>query len=232
MPLTPSHKNITTNAKMKISQKWTKPLARLAVIAILTSLPACGVYEPFPSKRTSPMKGSPSGTEYLTSVNTVITRPDPPRVDNISYWDGNGIAGSPSITVDLSDQKAFFYKEGKLVGVSRISTGREGYNTPSGSFKIIQKNQDHRSSIYGDYVDGSGRKVVADVDVRKDPKPPGATFAGAPMPYFMRIHGGVGMHAGFLPGYAASHGCIRMPEKMARIFFMNVQQGTPVQVVH
>jgi lipoprotein-anchoring transpeptidase ErfK/SrfK len=52
------------------------------------------------------------------------------------------------------------------------------------------------------------------------------------MPYFMRIHGGVGMHAGFLPGFAASHGCIRMPERMAQIFFANVSHGTPVRVVN
>jgi lipoprotein-anchoring transpeptidase ErfK/SrfK len=52
------------------------------------------------------------------------------------------------------------------------------------------------------------------------------------MPYFMRIHGGVGMHAGFLPGFPASHGCIRMPERMAQIFFANVSHGTPVRVVN
>jgi lipoprotein-anchoring transpeptidase ErfK/SrfK len=50
------------------------------------------------------------------------------------------------------------------------------------------------------------------------------------MPYFMRFAGGVGMHQGFLPGYAASHGCIRMPEFMARKFFDNVRKGTPVRV--
>jgi len=75
--------------------------------------------------------------------------------------------------------------------------------------------------------------MVANVGVKKDPKPAGASFRGAPMPYFMRITPtGVGMHAGFLPGFPASHGCIRMPERMAEIFFANVSHGTPVRVVH
>jgi lipoprotein-anchoring transpeptidase ErfK/SrfK len=74
--------------------------------------------------------------------------------------------------------------------------------------------------------------VVSNVGVKRDPKPSGTSFRGAPMPYFMRIHGGVGMHAGFLPGFAASHGCIRMPERMAQIFFANVSHGTPVRVVN
>jgi lipoprotein-anchoring transpeptidase ErfK/SrfK len=51
------------------------------------------------------------------------------------------------------------------------------------------------------------------------------------MPFFMRITGGVGMHEGYLPGYPASHGCIRMPGKMAAIFFSNVDLGTPVEIV-
>lgn len=174
-----------------------------------------------------------STTQYLTSGGRVVERTSTGGIiDNVSYWDGDGVAGSPSITIDLGEQKAFFYKSNRLVGVSMISSGREGYSTPAGSFKIIQKNKDHVSNLYGDYVDGSGNVVVANVGVKKDPKPPGALFRGAPMPYFMRIHGGVGMHAGFLPGFPASHGCIRMPERMAEIFFANVSHGTPVRVVN
>ena len=60
--------------------------------------------------------------------------------------------------------------------------------------------------------------------------PPGGVFDGARMPYFMRITGGVGMHEGFLPGYPASHGCIRMPGFMAENFFHNVEVGTPVKI--
>jgi hypothetical protein len=154
------------------------------------------------------------------------------KFDDVSYWDGDGVSGSPRIRISLGEQRAYFYKDDQLVGVSTISTGREGFNTPTGSFKIQQKDADHKSSLYGDYVDASGNIIKKDIDTKKDPKPPGAIFDGARMPNFMRIHGGVGMHAGFLPGYPASHGCIRMPAFMAQNFFNNVSVGTPVSVVN
>ena len=152
--------------------------------------------------------------------------------DTISYWDGDGVSGSPSVKIKLSEQRAYFYKGGKLVGVSQLSTGREGLITPSGSFSITQKDKDHVSSKYGDYVDDAGNVVKANVDSGKDAKPPGTRFKGAPMPYFMRIVGGVGMHAGYLPGYPASHGCIRMPEFMAENFFNAISAGTPVTITN
>ena len=152
--------------------------------------------------------------------------------DNVSYWDGDGAPGSPSIRISLSEQRAYFYKGGELVGISTISTGREGYSTPTGSFKILEKHRDHKSSLYGDYVDLDGNILKKEVDTRKDKKPPGAIYDGAKMPYFMRIVGGVGMHEGFLPGRPASHGCIRMPGFMAESFFAAVSLGTPVTVVN
>jgi hypothetical protein len=153
--------------------------------------------------------------------------------DDVSYWDGDGVQGAPSIRISLGEQRAYFYKGGQLVGVSAIATGREGYATPTGNFKIIQKSKDHKSNLYGNYVDPrTGEIIQKDVAVKKDPKPPGAVFDGASMPYFMRIVGGVGMHEGFLPGYPASHGCIRMPGFMAERFFDSVTMGTPVAVTY
>jgi lipoprotein-anchoring transpeptidase ErfK/SrfK len=152
----------------------------------------------------------------------------PPR-DTISYWDGDGMGGKPSVKISLGEQRAYFYKSGQLVGISQLSTGREGLNTPKGQFSIIQKDKDHISTKYGDFVDAGGNVVKANVAIG-DPKPPGSHFKGAPMPYFMRIVGGVGMHAGYLPGYPASHGCIRMPEFMAENFFKSVSMGTPVTI--
>jgi len=155
----------------------------------------------------------------------------PPR-DTVSYWDGDHASGSPSIKISLGEQRAYFYKSGVLVGVSQLSTGREGLNTPTGNYKIIQKDKDHASSLFGDYVDASGQVVKANVDIKKDPKPPGTHFKGTPMPYFMRIVSGTGLHAGYLPGYPASHGCIRMPEFMAEDFFRSVSVGTPVTITN
>jgi lipoprotein-anchoring transpeptidase ErfK/SrfK len=142
------------------------------------------------------------------------------------------VSGAPSIVIDLGRQEALFYKSGQLVGESPISSGREGYNTPTGRFSIIQKDRNHLSTLYGDYVDAAGNVVVKNVGVVEDPRPPGTYFRGAPMPYFMRIHDGVGMHAGYLPGVPDSHGCIRMPLRMAEIFFAHAPSGTPVRVTH
>ncbi|MEP6937989.1 MAG: L,D-transpeptidase family protein [Chthoniobacterales bacterium] len=150
--------------------------------------------------------------------------------DTVSYWDGDGLSGKPSIKIKLAEQRAYFYKGGQLVGVSQLSTGREGLITPNGKFSIIQKDKEHVSSKYGDYVDDADNVVVPNIDKEKDPKPPGTHYKGAAMPYFMRIVGGVGMHAGYLPGYPASHGCIRMPEFMAESFFNSVTAGTPVTI--
>lgn len=198
--------------------------SRLICCLLLAGLAGCASYD---RRLTS------STTQYLTNGGQVVAKPSSVGMtDTVSYWDGDGVSGSPAITIDLREQKAFFYKSGKLVGVSMISSGREGYGTPAGNFKITQKNKDHISNLYGDYVDSGGNVVVANVGVKRDPRPPGTSFRGAPMPYFMRIHGGVGMHAGFLPGFPASHGCIRMPEQMAEIFFANVSHGTPVRVIN
>ena len=152
--------------------------------------------------------------------------------DNVSYWDGDEMGGKPSVKISLGEQRAYFYKGGKLAGISQLSTGREGLNTPIGKFAIEQKDVNHVSTKYGDYVDAGDNVVKPNVELGKDPRPPGSHFKGAPMPFFMRIHGGVGMHAGYLPGYPASHGCIRMPEFMAEEFFKSVSVGTPVMITN
>lgn len=168
-------------------------------------------------------------TQYLGGTRGAAPSGGAPQ-DNVSYWDGDGIVGKPSVKISLREQRAYFYKNGLLVGLSQLSTGREGLNTPHGRFSIIQKDVNHVSSLYGDYVDSAGNVVKPNVDVNKDPKPPGTHFKGAPMPYFMRVTQGIGLHAGYLPGYPASHGCIRMPEFMAENFFKSVSTGTPVTI--
>ena len=171
-------------------------------------------------------------TVYMGGFHTAHTRAPHANVDNVSYWDGDHAGGAPAIRISLREQCAYFYKGGELVGISTISSGREGFGTTAGSFRIIQKDKDHVSSRFGDYVDRDGRIIRKEIDREKDPMPKGAIYDGARMPYFMRIVGGTGMHAGFLPGYPASHGCIRMPGRMAEIFFHNVSVGTPVTVTN
>lgn len=137
-------------------------------------------------------------------------------------------SGRPTIVVSLRAQEAYLYRAGERTASSRISSGREGYRTPVGRFRVIRKDQDHRSSVYGDYVDDSGRVVKANVDIRRAAKPPHSHFVGAPMPYFLEFSPGYGLHQGYLPGVPASHGCIRMPYWKARQFYNAAHIGTLV----
>jgi hypothetical protein len=107
------------------------------------------------------------------------------------------------VVVNLSGQKAELYRDGQLVDTTRVSTGRKGYSTPSGTFVITNKHQSWTSTIYH----------VA-------------------MPWFMRLNcGSIGMHAGNIPGYPASHGCIRLPYAKAKAFFAQLRTGDVVEVV-
>lgn len=191
----------------------------LAVLAILLVGCASDRYELGSTGEQNPF--FPGGTQGY---------PGEEGEDNISYWDGDGIAGPPTIIVDIGNQRAYFYKGKILAGVSVVSTGREGYDTHPGKFQITEKDIGHVSSLYGDYVDRNGQVVLENVENGKDPRPPGTIFRGAAMPYFLRVHGGIGMHAGYLPGYPASHGCIRLPERIAVKFFQNAAVGTPVEI--
>lgn len=191
--------------------------------ATLLYLASCESYDPRFAAETQYLGGVYGGGPVSSSA----------PLDTISYWDGDGMEGKPSVKINLREQRAYFYKSGQLVGISQLSTGREGLNTPAGHFRISQKDLNHVSSKYGDYVDAAGNVIVPNVGLGQDPKPAGTRFKGAPMPYFMRItSGGVGLHAGYLPGYPASHGCIRMPEFMAERFFESVSIGTPVTVTN
>jgi lipoprotein-anchoring transpeptidase ErfK/SrfK len=86
--------------------------------------------------------------------------------------------------------------------------------------------------VYGNFVDSSGRIVRGGVSALIDAAPSGSHFEGAPMRWFMRLTWeGVGMHVGILPGYPASHGCIRLPAEVAQALYVKVKIGTPVKVV-
>jgi lipoprotein-anchoring transpeptidase ErfK/SrfK len=146
------------------------------------------------------------------------------------YWNGVGVSGSPKIVVHLREQRAYFYKGKRLVGESTISTGKPGFSTPPGHYRVIQKDKNHVSSEFGDYIDDDGNVVKSNIDVRKDSKPRGTHFDGARMPYCMHFNGGYAMHEGYVPPYAASHGCIRLPKGMAEHFFNAAPEGTSVIV--
>jgi hypothetical protein len=159
-------------------------------------------------KRFSPFCALGSTLIALSGCNTVT--------DLVTSKLPESHSGRPMIVVSLREQEAYLYRGGHRTASSRISSGREGRRTPIGRFQVIRKDEDHRSSLYGDYVDASGRIVKANVDSRRDSKPPHSHFVGTPMPYFLEFSPGYGLHQGYLPGVPASHGCIRMPYWKAR----------------
>ena len=136
---------------------------------------------------------------------------------------------SYSVEIDLQEQTAYLVRDGRVVLSTPIASGRYGHLTEPGSFKIIDKERSHFSTLYGKIVDASGRTIVSDADADM-PVPRGGRFIPAPMRYFMRFNESIGMHAGYLPGYPASHGCVRLPEENAIAFFNAVNVGTPVTV--
>ena len=140
-------------------------------------------------------------------------------------------AENAHVIVSLTKQRAYLMTGEEIAIDSPISSGKRGHTTPNGSFSVLEKDKDHHSSLYGDYKDTQGRTVRGGISAHIDAAPSGTHFVGASMKWFMRLTGeGVGMHVGILPGYPASHGCIRMPEPAAAQFYSHVKVGTPVRV--
>ncbi|MCP5536172.1 MAG: L,D-transpeptidase family protein [Akkermansiaceae bacterium] len=175
-----------------------------------------------------------AGTQYLSGYgpqNGLPMSAGTPVYQPKGYWDGDGVDGPAKIRIVRSEQKAYFYKGGVLVGVAPVSSGDKQHPTPAGSFRVTEKDIDHVSSAYGVIKNrATGEVVNNNADFRKDKPGPGEIAVHAPMPYFLRFNHGIGMHTGFLPGYAASHGCVRMPDHMAKKFYEHAEIGTPVIV--
>ena len=135
------------------------------------------------------------------------------------------------IVVSIPKQRAYLMIGDEIVADGPISSGRRGHESPTGQMHVLEKDPNHHSSLYGDFVDGSGRVVRAGVSARIDSAPSGTHFAGASMKWFLRLtEDGVGMHVGILPGYPASHGCIRQSIDGAKLFYDYTKVGTPVDV--
>jgi len=135
------------------------------------------------------------------------------------------------IVVSIPKQRAYLMIGEEIVADAPVSSGKRGHETPRGHFTVMEKDPNHHSSLYGDFVDRSGRVVRAGVSAHIDSAPSATHFAGAAMKWFLRLTGeGVGMHIGILPGYPASHGCIRESVDGAKLFYDHAKVGTPVDV--
>jgi lipoprotein-anchoring transpeptidase ErfK/SrfK len=114
---------------------------------------------------------------------------EPPPPPPLPPTPEEALADGVLIVVSLASQRMFVFRDGDLWDSSKVSTGKRGNETPVGTFPILQKKVHHRSNLYDD----------------------------APMPYMQRLTwGGVALHAGHVPGYPASHGCVRMPKSFAK----------------
>ena len=164
-----------------------------------------------------------------TSVTKLISRQAPPKIN--SSLAGAINPGNSRFVISISKQRAYLMVGDDVYIDTPVSTGKRSGMTPTGSFKISEKDADHRSSIYGEFVDSKGRTVRSGISTKVDSAPSGTRYRGAAMNWFCRLtSGGVGMHTGILPGYPASHGCVRLPEEIAKMIFERVKIGTPVTI--
>jgi len=165
-------------------------MRRVVAVLLLGLLLSVGVYAAVPvwgAKQSSP-------------VDTPPTQLKPGEW----IWGGttNG-RGPMAIVVSLTEQRAYAYRNGILIAVSTVSSGKRGHETPTGVFTILQKDKNHHSSLYN----------------------------SAPMPYQQRLTwDGIALHAGGLPGYPESHGCVHLPTEFARKLFEATNMGMTVVV--
>ena len=119
-------------------------------------------------------------------------------------WGGDSKEMGPmAVVVSITEQRAYVYRNGLLEAVSTVSTGKPGHETPTGVFTILQKDKDHHSNKYND----------------------------AAMPYQERLTwDGIALHAGGLPGYPESHGCVHLPTAFARLLFGATNMGMVVVI--
>lgn len=209
-------------------------LATLGALSALLS--QCSPYAPYSGTPSARYGG---GTQYLSGYGPppsnlaprLTAAGKPAKYQPQGYWDGDGVRGPAKIRIVRGEQKAYFYKGDTLVGIAPISSGDLDHSTPPGLYKVTQKDIDHESSVYGIIKNKhTGETINNNADIRKSKVRSGEVFVHAPMPNFMRFNHGIGMHTGYLPGYAASHGCVRLPDYMAIKFFENSKVGTPVIV--
>lgn len=192
-------------------------------LGIMLSLGGCSAFE----SASSEAVGIPSSAQ---SPGKNPHRAGRFPVGGDYFWQGGETLEQPSIIIHLGEQLLEVFDGKVLVARSSVCSGRRSRPTPAGHFSVLEKIPEHVSSRYGDYIDEGENLVQANIDNAAGPPPPGAMFRGTKMPFFLRFLGGIGLHAGPLPGYPDSHGCVRLPPFVAQRLFFAVPVGTPVEV--
>ena len=177
----------------------------------------------------SAQRPTPPPIQPLRKASDLIHKQDPIKINQALLKQTT--PDEVYIVVSIPKQRAYLMLSEQIVIDSPISSGKRGHSSPTGHFPVLEKDPNHHSTLYGDFRDSSGRVVRAGVSARIDSAPSGTHFVGAEMKWFLRLTGdGVGMHIGILPGYPASHGCIRESAEGAKLFYDHVKVGMPVDV--
>src|SRR6266704_3002779 len=178
---------------------------------------------------SSAPRPAPTAPQPLRKASDLIRKQEPVKINQSLLKQVT--PDSVHVVISLPKQRAYLMLGEQIVIDSPVSSGKRGHTSPTGHLPVLEKDPNHHSSLYGDFVDSSGRIVRAGVSARIDSAPSGTHFVGAPMKWFLRLtEDGVGMHIGILPGYPASHGCVRESAEGAKLFYDRVKVGTPVDV--
>jgi hypothetical protein len=146
---------------------------------------------------------APVGSVHAAEAAPAAMEDKPLRPGEFVWQPERSATGEVEMVVSLPLQRAYVYRGGILIGVTTVSTGREGHRTPTGTFGILQKRPRHFSNRYNN----------------------------APMPFMQRLTwDGIALHAGEIPGRPASHGCVRLPLEFARLLFGVTRIGASVHV--
>ena len=152
----------------------------------------------------APWPAAPSAAAYAAEAADPFAAADKLAPGEFIWKPARAETGAVEIVVSLPLQRAFVYRGGTLIGVSTVSTGRPGHETPAGRFDILQKRKEHYSNLYNN----------------------------APMPFMQRLTwDGIALHAGEIPGKPASHGCVRLPLAFARHLFGATSLGASVHII-
>lgn len=195
--------------KKKISHAALS-LAALAWCLILTT--SCATYSTSEKSQraeqashTVPIASHSAGHPVTTPAATVPDVRDAATLKpgGFTWHPERAPSGPVVIIVSIPEQRAYVYRNGVRIGASTVSTGKPGHETPTGVFSVLEKDQKHVSS----------------------------TYQGAAMPYMERLTwDGIALHAGKLPGYPASHGCVRLPLEFSRMLYSVTHSGTHVVI--
>jgi lipoprotein-anchoring transpeptidase ErfK/SrfK len=189
--------------------------AALFLLIGVLGQPASAQFGPRSTTPNPPMK----------KASELIHRQPPPKIDkgleSVINQDNS------HARISLTKQRLYLMVGEDIYIDTPISSGKRAGMTPTGTFRVMEKDADHKSSLYGNFVDRGGRVVRSGISTKVDSAPSGTHYEGAPMKWFCRLtSGGVGFHVGILPGYPASHGCIRLPADIAPLIYQKVKIGT------